>query len=71
MPALLFLGRELQRPLTIKWQLTERDLRNKKSKERFQKEALNQLRKARSRVAAQYNEGRKAVTNGVGELVLC
>jgi hypothetical protein len=54
-PALLFLGRELQTLLTIKWQLMEKNFRGKKDMKGFWKEALKQLRKSRSRVAARYN----------------
>ena len=69
-PALLFLGRELRTPLTIKWQLMEKNLRGKKGMKGFWKEALKQLRKARSKVAARYNRGRKEFAYGVGDLVL-
>jgi hypothetical protein len=48
----------------------EKNLRGKKDMKGFWKEALKQLRKARSRVAARYNRGRKEVTYGVGDLVL-
>ncbi|PNF33517.1 hypothetical protein B7P43_G18391 [Cryptotermes secundus] len=70
-PASLFLGRELNHPLGLKWKLSELDLdKDARSREEFWETALNNLRKARARVAARYDAGRRRAEFRVGDLVL-
>jgi transposase InsO family protein len=70
-PASLFLGRELNHPLGLKWNLGELELNNDpKEMEEFWESALSNLRKARDRVARRYNAGRRQADFRVGELVL-
>ena len=70
-PASLFLGRELNHPLGLKWKLSELELdKDARSMEEFWETALNNLRKARARVAARYDAGRRRAEFRVGDLVL-
>jgi hypothetical protein len=70
-PALLFLGRELNHPLGLKWELSELDLqRTPQDTTVFWERALTNLRKARDRVAQRYNAQRREVTFRVRDLVL-
>lgn len=72
-PAQLFLGRELSHPLSNAWQLSDDmwDDNPREEQERKWRQAFSNLKKARAIVAARYNEGRKACTFQVGDLVLC
>jgi hypothetical protein len=55
-PASLFLGRDLNHPLALKWQLFDLELQNNATKiEEFWDAALSNLKKARARVADRYN----------------
>ena len=70
-PASLFLGRELNHPLSLKWKFTELDMEGEvKDIREFWEVALNNLRKARARVAERYNLARRQVDFRVGDLVL-
>jgi hypothetical protein len=70
-PASLFLGMELNHPLGIKWKLFELELdKNAKSMEEFWETALSNMRKARAKIADQYNAGRRREEFHVGNLVL-
>jgi hypothetical protein len=70
-PSLLFLGRELNHPLGLRWQFHELDLSaDPKGVKEYWETALDSLRKARGRVAARYNVGRREVDFQVGDLVL-
>ncbi|PNF31069.1 hypothetical protein B7P43_G17391, partial [Cryptotermes secundus] len=70
-PASLFLGRDLNHPLGLKWELAELDL-NKEVKDvrEFWQEALDNLKKAQARVKERYNVGRRQVDFRVGDLVM-
>jgi hypothetical protein len=70
-PASLFLGRDVNHPLALKWKLFELDLdRDSKNLEEFWETALSNLRKARARVASRYNAERRQAEFSVGDLVL-
>jgi transposase InsO family protein len=70
-PASLFLGRELNHPLGLKWKLSELELNNNpKGIEEFWETALSNLRKACDRVAQRYNARRRQAEFRVGDLVL-
>jgi hypothetical protein len=70
-PASLFLGRELNDPLGLKWNFAELELdKDARSVEEFWEAALANLRKARTRVAERYNAGRRQVEFRAGDLVL-
>jgi transposase InsO family protein len=70
-PASLFLGRDLNHPLGLKWKLADLDLdKGVKDARTFWQDALANLRKARARVAERYNVGRRQVDFKVGDLVL-
>jgi hypothetical protein len=70
-PAILFLGREMNHPLALKWKLSDLDLdREPATLKQYWEEALKNLRKAQARVAARYNDGRRQADFGVGSLVL-
>jgi hypothetical protein len=70
-PASLFLGRDLNHPLTMKWRLFELDLdKDSKNMEEFWDTALTNLRKARDKVASRYNAKRRQADFRVGDLVL-
>jgi hypothetical protein len=70
-PASLFLGRDLNHPLGLKWKLLELELdKDAKSMEQFWETALSNLRKARARVADRYTAGRRPAEFRVGDLVL-
>jgi hypothetical protein len=69
-PASLFLSRELNHPLGLKWKLFELEQdKIAKSFEEFWEMALRNLRKARARVAEWYNLGRRQAEFRVGDLV--
>jgi hypothetical protein len=69
-PAFLFLGRELNNPLGLKWRLADLDLQQSPSDTMvFWERALANLRKARDGVARRYNELRSEVGFCVGDLV--
>jgi hypothetical protein len=69
-PAFLFLGRELNHPLGLKWRLTDLDLQQSSTDTKvFWERALANLKKARDRVARRYNELRSEVGLRVGDLV--
>jgi hypothetical protein len=70
-PALLFLGREMNHPLGLKWELSELDLQLSPSDTKvFWKRALVHLKRARDRVARRYNALRSEAVFRVGDLVL-
>lgn len=70
-PASLFLGRELNHPLGLKWKLSELELdKDAKSMEEFWEMALSNLRKAHARVVDKYDAGRRRAKFCVGDLVL-
>jgi hypothetical protein len=70
-PASLFLGRELNHPLGLKWRLSVLEFNNDaKGIEEFYKTALSNLRKTCDRVARRYNAGRRQAEFRVGDLVL-
>jgi hypothetical protein len=70
-PASLFLGRELNHPLALRWKFLQLDLeKNQRDMEQYWDTALNNLRKARARVASRYNAGRRQVEYKEGDLVL-
>jgi hypothetical protein len=70
-PASLFLGRDLNHPLGLKWKLGELELgSDTKSVQEFWKLTLDRLQKARARVAARYNQGRRRTDFQVADLVL-
>jgi transposase InsO family protein len=69
--ASLFLSRELNHPLGLKWKLHELELgKDQKGMNEFWKAALANLRKAHARVAERYNAGRRQAEFRVGDLVL-
>jgi hypothetical protein len=69
--ASLFLGRELNHPLGLKWHLYELELqKDSKGVNDFWVTALANLRKARARVADRYNASRRQAVYPVGDLVL-
>jgi hypothetical protein len=70
-PASIFLGRDLNHPLALKWKLFELEL-NKEANaiEEFWETALSNLKRARARVAHRYNAGRRQAEFRVGDLVL-
>jgi hypothetical protein len=70
-PASLFLGRQLNHPLGLKWKLHELELgKDQRGIHEFWEAALANLRKARARVAESYVAGRRQVEFRVGDLVL-
>jgi hypothetical protein len=70
-PALLFLGRELNHPLGLKWEFSELDLQQSPTETKeFWERALTNLKRARDRVARRYNALRSEAVFRVGELVL-
>jgi hypothetical protein len=70
--ASLFLGRELEDPLSLKWELYDQDLQQRPGESsRYWERALKQLKSARDRVANHYDAGRKDMNFKVGDLVLC
>jgi hypothetical protein len=70
-PASLFLGREINHPLGLKWEFADLALEGDPPGDTdFWEEALNRLMKARDRVAARYNALRKEADFRVGDLVL-
>ena len=70
-PALLFLGRELNHPLGLRWELSELDLQQSpQDTKEFWGRALTNLKRARDRVARRYNALRSEVVFRPGELVL-
>jgi hypothetical protein len=70
-PASLFLGRELNHPLGLKWELHEVELqRDSKGINEYWEVALSNLKRARTRVAARYNAGRSRGEFRVGNWVL-
>jgi hypothetical protein len=68
-PASLFLGRELNHPLGLKWKLHGLDLGKDHKGMKFWEAALANLRKARARVAERYDAGRRQTEFRVGDLV--
>jgi hypothetical protein len=69
-PSSLFLGRDLNHPLGLKWQLYELELgADPKGAKKYWEAALASLRRARARVAERYNVGRKQAKFQVGDLV--
>jgi hypothetical protein len=68
-PARLFLGRELNHPLGLKWELFDLDMqKDSVDMKDFWADALSNLRKARERVANRYNQSRRqAEFRGIGE----
>jgi hypothetical protein len=70
-PASLFLGRDLNHPLGLKWELAELDLgKDATGIQQFWESALSNLKRARARVAERYNKGRRQAEFQVGDLVL-
>jgi hypothetical protein len=70
-PASLFLGRELNHPLGLRWELSELDLQQPpQGTKAFWERALANLNKARDRVARRYNLQRREAQFQVGDLVL-
>jgi hypothetical protein len=70
-PALFFLGRELNHPLGLKWELSELDLLQSHSDTKvFWERALINLKRTRDRVARRYNALRSEAVFRVGNLVL-
>ena len=70
-PALLFLGREINHPLGLKWELADLELNRLSSGNAdFWEQALKRLKNARDRVADRYNALRKDADFRVGDLVL-
>jgi hypothetical protein len=70
-PSSLFLGRELDHPLGLKWRLCELELgADSKGPNEYWETALASLRRARARVAARYNVERRQAKFQVGDLVL-
>jgi hypothetical protein len=70
-PASLFLGRDLNHPLGLRWNLSELELgSDTKSVHDFWELALDRLRKARAKVAARYNKDRRQADFQVADLVL-
>jgi hypothetical protein len=69
-PSSLFLGREQNHPLGLKWRLYELELgADSKGANEYWKAALASLR-THARVAARYNVGRRRAKFQVGDLVL-
>jgi hypothetical protein len=70
-PASLFLGRDLNHPLGLKWKLFNLGLdKDQKSMEDYWDQVLSHLRKARAKVADWYKVGRRPVDFRVGDFVL-
>jgi hypothetical protein len=70
-PASLFLGREMNHPLGLRWELSELNLQQPLQDQKvFWEQALANLKKARERVARRYNQSRRGVVFQVGDLVL-
>jgi hypothetical protein len=71
-PAYLFFGRELEDPLSLKWELYDQDFQQRPDESsRYWKRALKQLKSARDRAANRYDMGTKDMNFKVGDLVLC
>jgi hypothetical protein len=69
--ALLFLGRELNHPLGLKWEFSELDLQQSPPDTKvFWERTLTYLKMARDRVARRYNALRSEAVFRVGNLVL-
>jgi hypothetical protein len=67
----LFLGRELNHPLGLKWEFSELDLQQPPQGIKvFWERALANLKKARDRVARRYNVLRSEAVFKAGDLVL-
>jgi hypothetical protein len=67
----LFLGREFNHPLGLIWRLYGLELgADSKGANEYWETALASLRRARARVAARYNVGRRQAKFQVGDLVL-
>ncbi|PNF29729.1 hypothetical protein B7P43_G12157 [Cryptotermes secundus] len=70
-PASLFLGRDLNHPLGLRWELAELDLgKDARGLQQFWESALSNLKRARARVAERYNKGRRQAEFRVGDIVL-
>jgi hypothetical protein len=70
-PAALFLGREMNHPLGLKWELSQLELDLSSQDTRvFWERALANLKRARDRVARRYNAARSEVVLKEGDLVL-
>jgi hypothetical protein len=70
-PTSLFLGREINHSLGLKWKFADLALEGDPPGDAdFWVEALNRLKKARDRVGARYNALRKEADFRVGDLVL-
>jgi hypothetical protein len=70
-PAVLSLGREMNHPVGLKWELSqlEQDVTPQDTRA-FWERALDNLKKARDRVARRYNAARSEVVFKEGDLVL-
>jgi hypothetical protein len=70
-PAKLFLGHELNHPLGLKWELFDLDTQKDSAELKdFWAVALQNLKKARDKVAYRYNQSRRQAEFSVGDLVL-
>jgi hypothetical protein len=70
-PALLFLGREMNHPLGLKWDLSELYLQLSPSDTKvYWERGLVNLKRARNRVARRYNALRSEAMFRVGDFVL-
>jgi hypothetical protein len=70
-PASLFMGRELNHPLALKWELAELTLdQDRGSMQDFWEKALTNLRRAQAKVAKRHNASRRQAGFCVGDLVL-
>jgi hypothetical protein len=69
-PASLFLGRELNHHLGLKWKLCEMKIdKYTKSIQEFWQTALSNLRKTRGILAERHNQGRRQVDVRAGDLI--
>jgi hypothetical protein len=69
LPASLFLGREVNHPMGLKWKLSDLELsQDARSMEEYWEMALNKLRKARAKVVSRYDAGRRRAEFRVGDL---
>jgi len=71
-PDLLFLGRKIKSPLTVRWNLSEADVDESKSgtSQSFWTRAYRNLKIACEKVTRRYNEGRKEHRFKIGNTVV-
>jgi hypothetical protein len=70
-PDKIFLGRELMSPLDVVWDLTDKEMATSAGDNQiFWEQALQNLKKARNKVARRYDANRLPSTHQVGDMVM-